>query len=78
MDRNTNQRASVEDHQDKPDVKKIKLEEAHQKFPRSNEVCSSSKSCGFANLCRENGAKICDEKNMRIFNRFAKQGEWSF
>ena len=74
MDRNSNQRASVENHQDKPDVKKLKLKEAHQKFPLCNEVCSSSKSSSFVSFCKENNANICEEKNMRNFNKFSKQG----
>ena len=71
MDRNTNKIVPVENHQNKNDAKKIRLDEAHKKFPNSNMV---SRNSIFANLCKENGAKICDEKNMRIFNTFAKQG----
>ena len=71
MDRNTNKIVSIENHQNKSDVEKLKLDEFHQKFPNSNMICRNSI---FANLCRENGAKIRDEKNMRIFNTYSKQG----
>ena len=74
MDRNTNQSVSVEDHQNKTDVKKIKLEETHHKFANSNEICSSSKSSSFVNFCKQNNSKICDEKDMRNFSKFSKQG----
>ena len=74
MDRNTIQSVSVEDHQNKPDVKTIKPEEAHQKFPRSNEVCSSSKSSSFVNFCKDSNANICEEKNVQNFIKFSKQG----
>ena len=71
MDRNTNKIVSVENHQNKTDVEELKLDEFHQKFPTSDMVC---RNYIFANLCRENGAKMCDEKNMGIFNTYSKQG----
>ena len=54
------------------------LVENHQKFSSSNTVCGSSKNSIFANLCKENGAKIYDEKYMKIFNRFENRGRWMF
>ena len=74
MDKITKSLVSVANHQNKSDAKKLRLDETHQKFPNSNTVCGSSLNSSFASSCKENGAKICDEKNMKIFNRFAKQG----
>ena len=71
MDRNTNEIVSVENHQNKTDVEKLNLNEINQKFPNSNMVC---RNFIFANLSRENGAKMCDEKKMGIFNTYSKQG----
>ena len=73
MEKNTNSSVSVANHNNS-DVKKIRLDEAHQKFRNSDTVCRSSKNSIFAGLCKENGGKICDEKNKKIFNRFEKQG----
>ena len=72
MDKNTNSIVSVANHHNKSGTKKIRLDEALEKFPHSNTVCGSSI---FGTLCKENGAKICYERNMEIFNRFANRGE---
>ena len=74
MDKNTNSIVSVANHHNKSGTKKIRLDEAHENFPNSNTVCGSSI---FGDLCKENSSKLCNEKNMKIFNRFAKQGECS-
>ena len=41
----------------------------HQNKTNSNAICSS-----FVSSCKENNANICDEKQMRNFNKFSKQG----
>ena len=49
MDRNTNKIVSIENHQNKSDVEKLKIDESHQKFPNNNMVCINFI---FANLCK--------------------------
>ena len=75
MDKNTNSIVVVANHRNTSDAKKLKLDEAHHKFSNSNTICRSYRNSVFAGLCKESSGKICDEKNMKIFNRFAKQGE---
>ena len=76
MDSNTNSIVSVANNHNKSDAKKLRLDEAHQKFPNYDTVYGSSKNSIFVNLCTESSAKICDEDNREIFNGFAKQGGW--
>ena len=73
MDKNTDSIVAVANHQNESDAKRIRLDEAHQKYPYSNTVCRSSKNSIFAGLCKESSAKICDEKNMQTFKIFPKQ-----
>ena len=75
MDKNTNSIVSIENELNKSGAKKLRLDEALQKFPNLNTVCGSSETFVFAGLCKQKGAKICDEKNIKIFNRFANRGE---
>ena len=74
MDKITKSLVSVANHQNKSDAKKLRLDETHQNFSNSSTVCGSSLNSSFTSSCKENGAKICDKKNMNIYNRFAKQG----
>ena len=71
MDTNSNEIVSVQNSENKTDVEKIRLQEAHQTFSNYNAVCMSS---SFVNLCKENYENICDEKHREIFHRFKKQG----
>ena len=77
MDKITKSLVSVENHQNKSDVKNTRLDETHPQFPNPNAVCRRSKNSSLVNFCKESSAKICDEKNMKIFNTFANQGRLS-
>ena len=75
MDKNTNKIVSVKNHKNKSDANT--MDEAHQTFLNSKEVCRRSESSSFMNSCKENAATNCDEINMQIFNKFANQGRLS-
>ena len=78
MDKNTKSIVSVKNELNKSGAKKLRLDEAHQKFPNLNTICGSSERFVFAGLCKQKGAKLCDEKNIKIFNRFENRGELNF
>ena len=69
-----NQVVSAEDHQNKTDVKKRKLEEVHHKLLSSDEDFSSSKNNCFSEFCQKKSLKIFDDKYLQTFNDFSKSG----
>ena len=72
MGKQNDNSVSVKNPHNKTDVKKICL---------TNEIVgigadsTNSKSLDFVNLCNDNCAESCDEKNIQIFKRYAKQGQ---
>ena len=66
--RNSN---SVSPH-NKTDVEKICLT---KQLDGIGANFTNSQSLDFVNLCNDNCAESCDEKNIQIFNRYAKQGQ---
>ena len=66
-----NKVVSVTDHQNKTDVKKIRLEKPLQKL--LNSIAVYKNSISFVKFCIENTTTY-DTKNLKIFNKFSKQG----
>ena len=66
---------SAENDQIENDVKKIKLEVAHQKSFSFDENCKSSKNLCILSLCKKNSTKRFDGKNLQTFNDFTKSGK---
>ena len=62
---------SVKNPHNKNDVKKICLT---NEFVGIGADFTNSKSLNFVKICNENCTKSCDEKNIQIYKRFAKQG----
>ena len=61
---------SVADHQNKTDVKKIRLEKkACQKLLNSTS---------FVKFCMETNNTTCDTKNLQKLSGFAKEGQYMF
>ena len=74
MGKNTNKIVSVKNHQNKTDVKEIKLVETHQRLVNNNLVFDESQNPNFMNLCKDKVAKGCDKKNMQIFKGITEKG----
>ena len=74
MDNKTNKIVPAENHQNKTDVKKIRLEETQQKLLNCNAVFKDSQNPHFMNLCKEKVAKGCDKKNLEIFKGLSEKG----
>ena len=66
---------SAENHRNKPDVKKRKLEEVHETLLNTNENCRNSKSYGFVKCCKETSLEKFDDKNLQKFNDFTLSGK---
>ena len=66
---------SAENHQNKPDVKKRKLEEVHHKLFRCDENCRTSKDHGFVKCCKETSLEKFDDKNLQKFSDFTLSGK---
>ena len=63
---------TAENHQNKPDVKKRKLEEVHQVLLNTNEPFSSSKNHYFLKFCKKESIKRFDDNDLQAFNDFCK------
>ena len=66
---------SAENHQNKPDVNKRKLEEVHHKLLSCDENCRTSKDHGFVKCSKENSLEKFDDKNLQKFNDFTLSGK---
>ena len=66
---------SSENHQYKPDVYKIKLEEIHQTLLSTTEICKNSKSRCFVKCCKEKSLKRFDCKCLHTFSDFSMSGK---
>ena len=78
MNRNSSkhhQVMSAENHRNKPDVKKRKLEEVHQTLLSTNETFSNPKRYGFVMCCKKTAVEKCDDKHLQKFNNFTKSGK---
>ena len=67
---------SAVSHQDTQNVKKRKLEDAHQSLISSDENYTTSNDHGFATFCTNRSLKIFDDKCLQTFNVCVKSGKY--
>ena len=66
---------SAENLQNKPALKKRKLEEVHQELLNIKENPSSSINYGFLKCCKKTSLKIFDDKYLQTINGFTESGK---
>ena len=65
---------SAENHQNKPDVKKNKLE-VHPVLRNTNKTFSSSKNHCFLKFCKKKSLNRFDDEHLQTFGDFTKSGK---